>query len=144
MHPGDVLAERFRIEQRAGEGGMGTVFRGRDLARDEPVAIKTFRVGSNSSLARFGREAEALAALSIEGVVRYVHHGLDSDGQPFLVMEWIEGPSLAQALRERALPPLATLQLGHRLASALAATHRAGIVHRDLKPSNVMLPGGEL
>ena len=158
MHPGDVLADRFRIDRPAGEGAMGAVFRGHDLARDQPVAIKTFRADAapprNAGAVplvhgvipsvRFMREAETLAALQAEGVVRYVHHGEDRDGQPFLVMEWIEGPTLAQALRERGLTPFAALQLGQRLASALAATHRAGIVHRDLKPGNIMLPGGEL
>jgi predicted ATPase len=144
MREGDLLGERFRIERRAGQGAMGTVFRALDLRSAQVVAVKTFRLDPPAPLPRFAREVEALASLHADGVVRYVHDGRAEDGQPFLVMEWIEGPSLAEQLHAHALQPLAALQLAARLAQALAAVHRAGIVHRDLKPSNVMLPGGEL
>ncbi|HMI94031.1 MAG TPA: protein kinase, partial [Polyangiales bacterium] len=144
MREGDLLEERFRIEHRAGQGAMGTVFRALDVTAAQTVAVKTFRLDPPAPVARFAREAEALASLNADGVVRYVHHGRDEAGQPFLVMEWIEGPSLAERLHARALQPLAALQLAQRLAQALAAVHRAGIVHRDLKPSNIMLPDGEL
>ena len=145
MREGDLLEERFRIERRAGEGAMGTVFRARDLRSAQPVAVKVFRreLAAPAPAPRFAREAEVLAGLRADGVVGYVHHG-ERDGRPFLVMEWIDGPTLADALRAGAMQPFAALQLAQRLAGALAAVHAAGIVHRDLKPGNVMLPGGAL
>ena len=143
MQIGDLVAGRFLIEARAGEGAMGTVFRARDRASDALVALKTFRVDRAVPLApRFAREVAALADLDHDGVVRYVAHG-ESDGQPFLAMAWIEGPTLAERLAERGLTPGEALRLARRLAGALAGLHARGIVHRDLKPSNVMLPGDQ-
>ncbi len=145
MQEGDLVAERFRIERCAGVGAMGAVFRARDLVTSEWVAVKTFRLdGPLPSSLRFSREAEALAELHDPGIVRYIQHGLREDGRPFLVMEWIEGPTLAEQLSVRGLSACETLRLGQRLARALGALHARGIVHRDLKPSNVMLPGGDV
>ena len=116
--------------------------RSREL--DTLVALKTFRIDRATPLApRFAREVAALADIDHEGVVRYVAHG-ESDGQPFLAMAWIDGPTLAERLAERGLTPGEALRLARRLAGALSGLHARGIVHRDLKPSNVMLPGDQV
>jgi predicted ATPase/Tfp pilus assembly protein PilF len=140
---GELLDGRFRIETQAGEGAMGTVLRALDLTTDEPVAVKIMRL-DRAHNERFAREAEALARVRSAGVVRYVHHGLDRDGSPYLAMAWIDGPSLDQRLDKGALQALDALRLGEQLARALHEVHAARIVHRDLKPSNIMLEHGAL
>src|SRR5688500_15335070 len=113
MQEGDLVAERFRIERRAGVGAMGTVFRARDLVTSEWVAVKTFRLDAPlPSSPRFSREAEALAELHDPGIVRYIQHGVLEDGRPFLVMEWVEGPTLAEQLSICGLDACETLRLG--------------------------------
>lgn len=141
MEPGRVLKGRYRIDAIAGSGGMGTVYRAHDLETNGTCAIKLVRqtTTTDHAAARFKQEAEALASIRHPAVVRYVDHGVD-EGIPFLVMEWVEGESLADRLHT-ATPPLdRALDLAQRLADALVAIHAAGIVHRDLKPRNVMLP----
>jgi tetratricopeptide (TPR) repeat protein len=143
MRAGELLDGRFRIETQAGEGAMGVVLRALDLSTGEPVAIKLMRL-DRAHDERFAREAEALARVRSDGVVRYVHHGLDREGRPYLAMQWIDGPSLDQRLGEGGLQALDALRLAEHLARALHEVHAAGIVHRDLKPSNIMLPHGAL
>jgi hypothetical protein len=138
---GDVIAGRFRLDARAGEGGMGQVFRAEDLATGRVVALK-FLVASDDGLRdRFAREAQTLASLAHPAIVGYVAHGLAEGGAPFLAMEWVEGVDLASALRGGPLSVPQTLALVRRLASALGVAHAQGVVHRDLKPGNVMLAG---
>ena len=93
---------------------------------------------------RFMREARVLATLSHPGVVRHVAHGATPEGEPYLVMEWLEGETLSDRFRRAGLSIAESLALGRRLASALGAVHRAGIIHRDIKPSNVFLPQGSI
>src|SRR5882672_1780993 len=89
--PGDVLVDRFVIEQRAGAGGMGTIHRGTDLTTHQTVAIKVMASGGAGSAKRFAHEAALLAELSHAAVVRYVAHGTTAEGMLFLAMEWLEG-----------------------------------------------------
>jgi serine/threonine protein kinase/predicted ATPase/Tfp pilus assembly protein PilF len=141
MREGDLIAERFRLEARAGAGAMGVVFRARDVAHgDRWVALKTWRGDGSSPPSRFLREAAALAELCEPAIVGHVAHGLSEQGEPFLAMEWIEGPTLAEHLAGPGISPADTLVLGRRVLSGLGALHARGIVHRDLKPSNIMLP----
>jgi len=140
---GELFDGRFRIETQAGEGAMGVVLRALDLTTGEPVAVKIMRL-DRAHHERFAREAEALARVRSEGVVRYVHHGVDRQARPYLAMQWIDGPSLDQRLEQGGLQALDALRLAERLARALHEVHAAGIVHRDLKPSNIMLPRGAL
>jgi serine/threonine protein kinase/predicted ATPase/Tfp pilus assembly protein PilF len=145
MHEGDLIAERFRLEARAGAGAMGVVFRARDLAHpDRWVALKTWRGDGSSPPSRFLREAAALAELCEPAVVGHVAHGLSEEGEPFLAMEWIDGPTLAEHLAGPGISPVDTLVLGQRILHGLGALHGRGIVHRDLKPSNIMLPQAEV
>ena len=136
---GKTLAH-FRITAKLGEGGMGEVYRAEDLNLKREVALKVLpeEMASNSQrLARFRREAEAVAALNHPNIVT-IHSVDEADGLQFLTMELVDGQSLAEAFTG-GLSLADTLEIIGSVADALAAAHARGIVHRDLKPSNVML-----
>jgi eukaryotic-like serine/threonine-protein kinase len=141
MRPGTRIAERFEIEELAGSGGMGEVYRARD-ASGAPVAVKVLYRAHD--VARLAREARALASLNHPGILRYVAHGTLDDGRGYLVTEWLDGDTLAARLEQGPLSVEETLDLGARIAGALGEAHRAGIVHRDLKPANIFLIRGEI
>ena len=143
MRVGELLAQRFRIERPAGAGAMGSVFRACDVPNGGRwVAVKVLPGGSRQP--RFEREVAALAGVDSDAVVRYVAHGRSDSGEAFVVMDWIEGQSLAERLSVSGLTGVESLVLAHRLTQGLAALHLGGVVHRDLKPSNVMLSGGRV
>jgi eukaryotic-like serine/threonine-protein kinase len=121
----------YKIEGPLGAGGMGDVFRGVDTRLGRSVAVKTSR---EQFSARFEREARAIAALNHPHICT-----LYDVGPNYLVMELLEGETLATRLRRGALPVDEILRYGDQMADALAEAHRLGVVHRDLKPSNVML-----
>lgn len=137
------LEGRYRLGEVLGRGGVAHVYRARDLVLDRDVAVKMLRESvDDSDRARFVGEARMLAGLSHPGIVTVLDVGV-AEGQPFLVMELVEGPTLAAALREGPLPPDRVAQIGAALASAIAYAHEQGTVHRDVKPANVLLgPGG--
>ena len=145
MKAGSVIADRFRIERVAGEGGMGIVYRAEDVARgNEIVAVKLLLGSKGEDLERFQREAEVLAELDHSAIVRYVSHGRTESGELYLAMEWLEGESLAERVKRGPLDARAAVRLGERIADGLAFAHDRGILHRDLKPSNIFLPGGDI
>jgi eukaryotic-like serine/threonine-protein kinase len=138
-------AERFVLQERAGAGGMGTVYRAIDTRTDQTVAVKLLQAADHPQAAeRFAREAQLLCELRHPGIVEYLVHGMTGDGQPYLAMEWLAGEDLARRLARGALSLADSLTLLRRTASALAVAHQRGIVHRDLKPSNLFLRGGEV
>ena len=141
--PGTLVAGCFRVTALANIGGMGVVYRGEDLSRQRaPVAIKVLPpegLATTEEIERFTRESELLSTLRHPGIVGYVAHGQTSDGRPYLVMEWLEGESLAATLTRRRLSIGETITLLSALADALAFAHARGIMHRDLKPANVIL-----
>jgi eukaryotic-like serine/threonine-protein kinase len=133
---------RYKIVQELGRGGMGDVYRARDLDLEREVAIKFLReryATDPERLARFDQEARAASALNHPNIVT-VHEVGDVDGLPYIVMELILGPTLRSLLDEgQPLSLRKTLDLGTQMAAGLAKAHAAGIVHRDLKPENLML-----
>jgi serine/threonine protein kinase len=137
------LIPGFRIDSLIGEGGFGQVWRGDRVTDGEVVAIKILHlelIRSNDALTRFQREIEAIQRLRHPNVVRALEHGMLNDGRPYLVLEFIEGPSLREALADRgAMPPREMMEIFEPLCDALAVAHQAGLVHRDVKPSNVIL-----
>ena len=135
----EVIDERFTIEQLAGFGGMGQIYRARDRRSGALVALKVMHDAERLELERFAREAQVLATLSHPGIVRYIDSGLTAEGEPYLVMEWLSGETLSSRLQRTQLTIAEVLALGRRVASALGAIHRGGVVHRDLKPSNLFL-----
>ncbi|WP_437304030.1 serine/threonine-protein kinase [Sorangium sp. So ce388] len=144
MQAGDIIDGRFRIEHLAASGGMGAVYRAHDRETGEAVAIKLLTSEGAQHLGRFAREAQALAAARVPGVVRYVAHGATAWGQPYIAMEWLDGETLSERLTHRGLTLEETVELGLRVAKTLGAIHELGLVHRDLKPSNLLIQEGSL
>lgn len=139
---GQVLGDRYRLVELLGQGGMATIFRAFDNELGREVAVKVLRAeyGRDSAfVARFRQEAQSAAALSHPNVVNVFDYGMEN-GDPFIVMELVEGGDLAGALKEQgALGPLAAARIGQQVFDALNAAHGAGIIHRDIKPTNVLL-----
>ncbi len=141
MEPGTRIADRFELIAVAGKGGMGEVWRARDLHRNVDVAVKVLHTRGLAS-ERFVREAQVLSTLDHPHIVRHVDHGITAEGELYLAMDWLEGEDLAARLERGALGYEESMSLGTRLAAALAVAHERGIVHRDLKPENIFLVGG--
>jgi serine/threonine protein kinase len=123
---------------------MGEVWKALDRETGTPVAVKVLPGHDGEDAARFGREAQILASLEHPHVVGYVAHGASSEGEPYLVMEWLEGEDLAARLTRGALAVDESVALAIEVAEVLALAHGQGVIHRDLKPSNLFLPGGRL
>ena len=133
--------DRFDIARILGKGGMGTVYLARDVKLDRPVAIKVLHLTEfayDDRRARFLREARTAAAIRHQNVATIYEVG-ETDGLPYIVMEYCEGETLAQRIRRRTLEPAEFLQIARQLAAGVAAAHDVGIVHRDLKAPNVMI-----
>jgi len=141
MRAGSVIGGRFEIIERAAVGGMSAVYRAVNRATGEAVALKVLRDPS-AEPERFVHEAQVLAEIQHPHVVRYVTHGLGPGGEPYLVMEWLQGRSLQEQLDGVPLGIEESVTLARRVAEALEAAHARGVVHRDLKPSNLLLVGG--
>ena len=139
---GQVLDGRYEIVAKVARGGMATVYRARDLRLSRAVAVKVMRsdLGEDDEFAaKFDREARSAAVLSHPNVVSVFDQG-SSAGQPYIVMEFIEGETLRRVIsREAPLHPDRALELFEQIAAALASAHESGVVHRDIKPENVML-----
>jgi serine/threonine-protein kinase len=133
----------FDLERMIGEGGFGQVWRAIRTQDGKPVAIKILHaelVRSIDALTRFQRELSAIERLDHPNVVRGLGHGTLADGRPYLVLEYLEGPSLREAIHERgAMAPAEMLTVFGPLCDALTVAHAAGLVHRDIKASNVIL-----
>jgi serine/threonine protein kinase len=145
---GTTLDNRYRIDSVIGRGGMSTVYKAQHLFLNRAVAIKIMQEHLASNVEgrmRFQREAQAAAALSHPNIISVTEFGVASGGEPYMVMDYLEGKSLADVLMEkmRAEPPLALL-IFKQVAAALQHAHEKGVVHRDLKPSNVMVTRSEV
>jgi eukaryotic-like serine/threonine-protein kinase len=131
----------YEIESQLGAGGMGEVYRARDTRLDRTVAIKVLASHLSSSpelKQRMEREARAISALNHPNICHLYDIGSEA-GTDYLVMEFLEGETLADRLHKGALPLGEVLRIGGAVAEALAFAHQHGIVHRDLKPGNIML-----
>jgi len=143
-----VLADRYELGAVLGHGGVGTVYLARDLVLDRAVAVKIFRpdAAASDQASRYEQESRLLASLSHPGLVTVFDAGIDvsvaDQPKPYLVMELVEGATLAARLSDGPVPPPETAALGAQVATALAYVHGRGVVHRDVKPANILLANG--
>jgi eukaryotic-like serine/threonine-protein kinase len=133
--------EGYEILGVVREGGMGIVYKAWQVRAERPVALKMIKAGEKATprnIARFHREAQAIAKLQHPNIVQLYDHD-EAEGRPFFSMEFLEGGSLSDRFHDRPQPPRQASQLVQVLADAVHFCHQHGIVHRDLKPSNVLL-----
>ncbi len=144
---GQLLLGQIRIEERLAEGGMGVVYRARQIGLDRPIALKVLHRALSfdpEARRRFEREARICARIDHPNVVRILLSGHLPDGHPFLAMELLEGRTLDRLLREGGpLAPSRAAAVLKRICAGVGAAHALGIVHRDLKPDNVVVGAGD-
>ena len=142
---GRVLAERYHMLKRLGEGGMGKVYLAEHVKMNRQCAVKVMNgalLNDSDSAQRFAREASNAARIIHPNVAAVFDYG-ETDGVVYLVMEYVEGEPLTRLLeRETALAPARAVDIAHQVAEALVAAHELGIVHRDLKPDNIIVAAG--
>ena len=140
---GEIVAGSYRLVRVLGEGGMGTVYEAQHLRLDRRFAVKVLKpeIAANAEMFdRFRREAEISSASRHENVVEVFDFNVDKDGAPYIVMEFLEGETLADRVARRGRLGLEeTARVVEEAASGLEATHARGVVHRDLKPQNLFL-----
>src|SRR5688572_7863503 len=140
---GTVLADRYEVLRRIGEGGMGAVYEARHTVIGKRVAVKVLLekfVAKSDFVARLLQEARLASSIGHEHIVDVTDFGTTADGRSFVVMEFLDGESLAElAMREAPLPIERSIGIARQVASALGAAHAKGIFHRDVKPENIYL-----
>lgn len=140
---GQTLTEKYRIDERLKEGGMGTVYRGTHVLMDKTVAIKVLRpslAADEKIVARFSREARAASRISHPHALSVTDFGEAENGIVFLVMEFLNGETLKDVIRREGPMPLGrVVEIIRQVGAALEAAHEQGVVHRDLKSENIML-----
>lgn len=141
LAPGTLLRERYQVLVWLGSGGMGIVYRARDLTLGRDVALKVMRSAGDAALrARFRREAQLASRVHHPHTVYVIDVGELPDGRGFLAMELLQGETLRAALLAHGrLDPARACRIGAMIASGMQSVHDAGIIHRDLKPANVTL-----
>jgi len=139
---GRVIGGKYQIERVVGQGGCGVVVRAVHRGLGQPFAIKLLRPGlatRDDVARRFVREAQALATLTSEHTVRAFDVGVEPGLGPYIVMEWLDGMTLAQALATGPVGVPTAIDYALQICAALAEAHRVGLIHRDIKPSNLFL-----
>jgi eukaryotic-like serine/threonine-protein kinase len=144
LEPGQVLAQRYRVQRLLGKGGMGAVYLADDEVLHELVALKVissaFAVDEQAMIQRFRREAAAARKVSSPAVIRIHDLGEARPGLLYLSMEYFQGRTLAELMAQRGIVPIKDVQdILQQVGSGLEAAHQAGVIHRDLKPSNVLV-----
>jgi serine/threonine-protein kinase len=145
VHAATLLAGRYVLDEPIGAGGYCEVWRATDTVLTRQVAVKLLHAGYASqgeALARFKAEARHAGALSHENIARVYDYGEPADGQSYLVMELVDGPSLADVLARGPLGPRPTMDTVAQVAAGLQAAHTAGLIHRDIKPANILFTSG--
>src|SRR3981081_1835120 len=131
-----VIAGRYRLDEVLARGGMSEVWRAEDLELGRHVALKL--LAPDADTARFEREARAVASLAHPNITQLYDYG-ESDGRPYMVLEYVPGGTLEERLSDQApLPDDETFAIAAGIAAGLARAHARGVVHRDLKPANVL------
>jgi serine/threonine-protein kinase len=143
LSTGEIIDDKYRIVRLIGEGGMGAVYEGENMRIHRRVAIKVLHAGvaeTAEAVQRFEREAQAAGRIGSEHIVEVLDLGNLASGDRYMVMEFMDGDSLSDRIRDRGrLNPAEIYPIAVQLLDALAAAHGAGIIHRDLKPDNVFL-----
>lgn len=141
MREGDFIDQRYRVEKKLGQGGMGEVFRGTDAKMNKTVAIKVlFPNTPDLVIKRFHTEAKALAALNHPNVMKVLDFGQALDGQLYLIMDYVKGESLSSLIEKRGVQTFFdVLPIFEKVCRGLRFAHMNNVLHRDIKPSNVML-----
>ncbi len=134
-----LVASRYRLRSLLGRGGTAEVWRAEDEALARDVALKLVTVPTDDSAARAGEEARLLARLSHPGLVPVYDAGSDERGRPWVVMELVEGETLADTLKRGPLDSERAATIGRSIAEALAYVHGQGLLHRDVKPANILV-----
>lgn len=139
---GEVLANRYRIEHKLGEGAMGAVYKAKHVKVGRPFAVKVLHphlLVDNKVLQRFEREAELAGRLRHPNVIGVVDVGEMANGMRYMVMDYAEGEDLASLLAEAPMPPQRVIHLTRQLLEGLYHAHEQGLIHRDFKPENVII-----
>lgn len=143
LSAGDIIDGKYRIVRLLGEGGMGAVFEGENVRIHRKVAIKVLHGGvaeNADAVQRFEREAQAAGRIGSEHIVEVLDLGNLESGDRYMVMEFLDGSSLSDRIRDRGrIPPTELFPIAKQMLDGLEAAHGAGIIHRDLKPDNVYL-----
>ncbi|MCC6332378.1 MAG: protein kinase [Myxococcales bacterium] len=142
LEPGTMVDERFAIEAHVASGGMGDVYRANHVHLKRAVALKLLKrifASDPEMWARFKREAELVSQLESQHVVRVFDFGQTKGGQPYLAMEYVDGPTLDEVVAKGPLSPGHATRVLRQVCEGLAEAHALGVIHRDLKPPNIIL-----
>jgi serine/threonine protein kinase len=134
-----VISGRYRLDRLVGRGGTAEVWQATDIQLDRRVALKLVTAAHDESAVRAADEARTLAQLSHPNLVQVYDAGTDTSDRPWVVMEFVEGQTLADAIRSKPMPVHRIAEIGATVADALAHVHARKLVHRDVKPANVLL-----
>ncbi|MBY0552031.1 MAG: serine/threonine protein kinase [Candidatus Obscuribacterales bacterium] len=138
---GTIIDERYEVIEHIGDGGMGNVFKTRELGLERIVAVKMIHpslLGDDETLSRFKREGTVLSQLNHPNLLRCYRFGLAKGNTPYIAMEYLEGESLSNLIASK-LSPDRVLRLARQICQGMAHAHKANVIHRDLKPTNIMI-----
>ena len=143
---GVLIGDKYRLIERVGQGGMGTIYRALQAGLNRPVAVKILKRELNvdrDTVARFHREANAMSLLTHPNTVRVYDFGQTEDGLLYLVMELLVGELITDVMARGPIEPASAVRMTQQILRSLGEAHRKAIVHRDLKPDNVFVASGE-